>query len=95
MWPDLPGERARPGGERGTRHAEHHRDGHHQHSHRDPRATSAGQLSAGTAFRASAAEAVAVDPWPELPDDGPLWTVPGAGLDASHVDRLDREQAGG
>ncbi|MET8255414.1 hypothetical protein [Micromonospora sp. NPDC005197] len=37
----------------------------------------------------------AVDPWPELPDDTPLWTVPGAALDAGHVDRLDREQAGG
>ncbi|MFC7710561.1 hypothetical protein [Micromonospora lupini] len=45
-------------------------------------------------MRASTAEAAVVDPWPELPDDGPLWTVPGAGLDAPHVDRLDREQAG-
>lgn len=36
-----------------------------------------------------------VDPWPALPDDGPLWTVPGAALDAGHERRLDREQAGG
>ncbi|CCH18981.1 hypothetical protein MILUP08_43897 [Micromonospora lupini str. Lupac 08] len=86
-WPDLPGEPARPGGEPGRRHAEHLR-----RSHRAPGATSGRQSSADTAFRA--AEAAVVDPWPELPDDGPLWTVPGAGLDAPHVDRLDREQAG-
>ncbi len=36
-----------------------------------------------------------VDPWPALPDDGPLWTVPGTALDADHERRLDREQAGG
>ncbi|MFY1615566.1 hypothetical protein [Micromonospora sp. WMMD736] len=36
-----------------------------------------------------------VDPWPALPDDGPLWTVSGAALDAGHERRLDREQAGG
>ncbi|GAA2191460.1 hypothetical protein GCM10009848_44140 [Micromonospora lupini] len=87
LWPAL------PGGERDTRR-NHHRDEHHQPSHRDPRATGAGRSSADTALRASTAEAAVVDPWPELPDDGPLWTVPGAGLDAPHVDRLDREQAG-
>ncbi|MEV1012400.1 hypothetical protein AB0I89_01345 [Micromonospora sp. NPDC049801] len=43
----------------------------------------------------SAAVAPGVDPWPALPDDGPLWTVPGATLDAGHERRLDREQAGG
>ncbi|MGC4769844.1 hypothetical protein ACLQ25_12830 [Micromonospora sp. DT44] len=43
----------------------------------------------------SAAVAPGVDPWPALPDDGPLWTVPGAALDAGHERRLDREQAGG
>ncbi|WP_433111628.1 hypothetical protein [Micromonospora sp. CA-246542] len=43
----------------------------------------------------SAAVGPGVDPWPALPDDGPLWTVPGAALDAGHERRLDREQAGG
>ncbi|MGQ5261548.1 hypothetical protein ACTWLT_12385 [Micromonospora sp. ZYX-F-536] len=33
--------------------------------------------------------------WPELPDDQPLWTVPGEALDAAQHGRLDREQAGG
>ncbi|MGI5520630.1 hypothetical protein ACQEUX_06710 [Micromonospora sp. CA-259024] len=37
----------------------------------------------------------AADRWPALPDDGPLWTVPGAALDAARLARLDREQAGG
>ncbi|MEU0549857.1 hypothetical protein [Micromonospora sp. NPDC005979] len=43
----------------------------------------------------SAAVGPGVDPWPALPDDGPLWTVPGTALDAGHERRLDREQAGG
>jgi hypothetical protein len=34
------------------------------------------------------------DPWPALPDDGAVWTVPGDPLDAAHLGRLDREQAG-
>lgn len=83
-WPALPDERAQQGGVRATRPAEPDR------SHRDQREPSAGQWSVGTMFPAS----TAVDPWPELPDDTPLWTVPGAALDAGHVDRLDREQAG-
>ncbi|MEH1029332.1 hypothetical protein [Micromonospora profundi] len=33
------------------------------------------------------------DPWPTLPDDRSLWAVPGEALDATRVDRLDREQA--
>ncbi|MET8119964.1 hypothetical protein [Micromonospora sp. NPDC005189] len=37
---------------------------------------------------------VANGPWPALPDDQPLWTVPDAALDAAHLARLDREQAG-
>ncbi|WP_433533737.1 hypothetical protein ACQPZK_16145 [Micromonospora sp. CA-249363] len=43
----------------------------------------------------AAAVGPGLDPWPALPDDGPLWTVPGAALDAGHERRLDREQAGG
>jgi hypothetical protein len=33
-------------------------------------------------------------PWPDLPDDAPLWTVPMTGYSAEHLARLDREQAG-
>jgi hypothetical protein len=36
-----------------------------------------------------------VDPWPSLPDDDPLWTIPGAGFAADRVAQLEREQAGG
>ncbi|WP_433528800.1 hypothetical protein ACQPYA_20990 [Micromonospora sp. CA-263727] len=36
------------------------------------------------------------DPWPVLPDDRPLWSVPDpGGADAEQLRRLDREQAGG
>ncbi|MGC5028737.1 hypothetical protein [Micromonospora sp. DT229] len=36
-----------------------------------------------------------VGPWPRLPDDGPLWSVPEpAGDEVAHRGRLDREQAG-
>ncbi|MFG3707106.1 hypothetical protein ACGF7U_20610 [Micromonospora sp. NPDC047670] len=34
-------------------------------------------------------------PWPALPDEHPLWTVPAADVDDERVRRLDREQAGG
>ncbi len=35
-------------------------------------------------------------PWPALPDDRALWSVPEPdGVDAEHLRRLDREQAGG
>lgn len=33
-------------------------------------------------------------PWPDLPDDTPLWTMPTPGYSAEHLARLDREQAG-
>jgi hypothetical protein len=33
-------------------------------------------------------------PWPDLPDDTPLWTIPATGYSAEHLARLDREQAG-
>jgi hypothetical protein len=32
--------------------------------------------------------------WPALPDDSPLWTVPGPSIDERRVRRLDAEQAG-
>jgi hypothetical protein len=32
--------------------------------------------------------------WPTLPDDTPLWTMPGPSVDDRHVQRLDAEQAG-
>jgi hypothetical protein len=34
------------------------------------------------------------DPWPELPDDSPLWTIPPVPASADRLRRLDREQAG-
>ncbi|MGC4816464.1 hypothetical protein [Micromonospora sp. DT63] len=87
LWPALPDERAPLGGVRATQRGEpDHR--HDDRGHRDQREPSAAQLPVGPA-------STAVDPWPELPDDTPLWTVPPAALDARHVDRLDREQAGG
>ncbi|MBM0235482.1 hypothetical protein JNW91_29120 [Micromonospora sp. STR1_7] len=47
-----------------------------------------------TALRPPPPAATTIGPWPELPDDGPLWTVPGAALDAAQLDRLEREQVG-
>lgn len=38
--------------------------------------------------------ASAVDPWPALPDDEPLWTTSAPPSDAARLARLDREQAG-
>ncbi|MGA5309168.1 hypothetical protein [Micromonospora taraxaci] len=40
------------------------------------------------------ADATAFGPWPALPDDRAVWTVPGDVLDTAHLGRLDREQAG-
>jgi hypothetical protein len=36
-----------------------------------------------------------IDPWPALPDDAPLWTIPTTGYAADRLARLEREQAGG
>jgi hypothetical protein len=33
-------------------------------------------------------------PWPDLPDDTPLWTTPVAGHSSERLGRLEREQAG-
>jgi hypothetical protein len=35
------------------------------------------------------------DPWPALPDDGELWTLPAPAVDPAQLRRLDTEQAGG
>lgn len=35
------------------------------------------------------------NPWPDLPDDSPLWTLPATGYSAERLARLEREQAGG
>lgn len=50
--------------------------------------------AAGFEPASSGVGARVVDPWPVLPDDSTLWTVPGDALDATQLSRLDREQAG-
>ncbi|MET8233158.1 hypothetical protein ABZS77_21070 [Micromonospora sp. NPDC005298] len=50
-----------------------------------------GQWPVGPEFTPGAS---AVDPWPALPDDEPLWTVAASAPDAARLARLDREQAG-
>ncbi|MDG4781668.1 hypothetical protein O7614_18610 [Micromonospora sp. WMMD961] len=83
-------------GERVGRHTGH-RDG--------PAATTVGVAWVGSAHHdpgggrgpegtPTQVDATAFDPWPALPDDNALWTVPGDVLDAAHLVRLDREQAG-
>ncbi|MEU1362284.1 hypothetical protein ABZ356_20875 [Micromonospora zamorensis] len=47
-----------------------------------------------TAFRSPEPTARTTDPWPALPDDAALWSVPGDALDTAQLGRLDREQAG-
>ncbi|MGC4746165.1 hypothetical protein ACLQ28_10940 [Micromonospora sp. DT201] len=54
----------------------------------------AGRRSASTGPWSSAIEARVTDPWPALPDDATLWTVPGDALNDAELARLDREQAG-
>ncbi|MEU1643701.1 hypothetical protein [Micromonospora zamorensis] len=101
-WPALPGERKwseqhagpRPGQHRDQRagHPGRWRDGDlgagSGGSTRDP---GGGGWPASRAFRSTERT---TDPWPALPDDGTLWTVPGNALDAAQLGRLDREQAG-
>lgn len=97
-WPALPGERTWS-----EQHAGQHRDQRAGHpggwhdgdvgagsdgSTRDP---GGGGRLASRAFRSTERTN---DPWPALPDDGMLWTVPGDALDAAQLGRLDREQAG-
>ncbi|WP_433549870.1 hypothetical protein ACQP08_17815 [Micromonospora zamorensis] len=60
-------------------------------STRDP---GSGGWPVSRAFRSPEPTALTTDPWPALPDDGTLWTVPGDALDATQLGRLDREQAG-
>ncbi|MFF0468654.1 hypothetical protein ACFYPX_14625 [Micromonospora zamorensis] len=97
-WPALNGERTWS-----EQHAGQHRDQRAGHpggwhdsdvgagsggSTRDP---GGGGWPASRAFRSTERT---TDPWPALPDDGMLWTVPGDALDAAQFGRLDREQAG-
>jgi hypothetical protein len=44
--------------------------------------------------RAAPVPAEPVDPWPDLPDDTPLWTHSGPIHDQPHQDLLEREQRG-
>jgi hypothetical protein len=53
----------------------------------------AGRAAAGNGGAWTNAGA-AQGPWPALPDDRPLWLVPADPLDAGHLRRLNREQAG-
>jgi len=64
-----------------------------------PAAVSAGETSPSRGAVRRAADPLppsgpAEDPWPRLPDDTPLWTVPAAGHSAERLTRLEREQAG-
>ncbi|WP_225854750.1 hypothetical protein, partial [Micromonospora sp. ALFpr18c] len=58
---------------------------------RDP---SGGRRPVRGAIPLSTTQATAVDPWPALPDDGPLWALPTAAWDTAQLARLEREQAG-
>ncbi|MFF0251657.1 hypothetical protein ACFYPW_04115 [Micromonospora zamorensis] len=60
-------------------------------STRDP---GGGGWPVSTAFRSPEPTARTTDPWPALPDDAALWSVPGDALDTAQLGRLDREQAG-
>ncbi|MET7822897.1 hypothetical protein [Micromonospora zamorensis] len=101
-WPALPGERRWSEQHAGPRPGQHRdqRAGH-------PGAWRDGDLGAGSGgstrdpggggwpvSSAFGPTARTTDPWPALPDDGTLWTVPGDALDAAQIGRLDREQAG-
>ncbi|MFI6255664.1 hypothetical protein ACIBCL_06035 [Micromonospora zamorensis] len=104
-WPALPGERRWSEQHAGPRPGQHRdqRAGH-------PggwRGGDVGTVGAGSGgstrdpggggwpvSRAFGPTARTTDPWPALPDDGTLWTVPGDALDAAQLGRLDREQAG-
>ncbi|MGC5308044.1 hypothetical protein [Micromonospora zamorensis] len=105
-WPALPGERTWPDQHTGPRTA-HHRDQHAGHPggrrHGDVGTVGAligrptrdpGGWPVSRAFQSPEPTARTTDPWPALPDDGTLWTVPGDALDAAQLGRLDREQAG-
>ncbi|MGW3890601.1 hypothetical protein ACWD69_18090 [Micromonospora chokoriensis] len=99
LWPALPDDRARSGQQVGERvgRPTGHRNGQAARAagvawigsaHHDPGG------GRGPERRVIQADATAFDPWPALPDDGALWTVPGDVLDTAHLGRLDREQAG-
>ncbi|NYH41311.1 hypothetical protein HNR22_001038 [Micromonospora jinlongensis] len=104
-WPALPGERTWPEQHTGSRPGQH-RDQHAGHPGRwcdgDVATVGAGigwptRDPGGGGWPVSSAfgpTARTTDPWPALPDDRTLWTVPGDALDAAQLGRLDREQAG-
>ncbi|WP_433650622.1 hypothetical protein ACQP2C_30005 [Micromonospora zamorensis] len=104
-WPALPGERTWSEQHAGPRHAQH-RDqlAGHPGGWRDGDAGTVGAGIGGSTrdpggggwpvSSAFGPTARTTDPWPALPDDGTLWTVPGDALDAAQLGRLDREQAG-
>ncbi|SCF13786.1 hypothetical protein [Micromonospora chokoriensis] len=100
-WPALPGERVSPGqhldraalpqgGQRPVQRTEVDAAERVGRPDRVP----GGHWPASTALPAMPPQVTAGDPWPALPDDAAVWTVPGDGLDAAHLGRLDREQAG-
>ncbi|MGW5582344.1 hypothetical protein, partial [Micromonospora chokoriensis] len=101
-WPALPDERAWPD----HRHPDHRRPDQHVGRpggwHGSDITTLGGALDAAPRDQGGGRWPVSTslrspeigDPWPALPDDGAVWTVPGDTLDAAHLGRLDREQAG-
>ncbi|MCZ7374575.1 hypothetical protein [Micromonospora sp. WMMC250] len=100
-WPALPDERAWPDHRRADQYVG--RSGGWRGSDIGtvgvsvggaPRDRVGGRWPAGIEFPSTEIGSPAADPWPALPDDAAVWTVPGDGLDAAHLGRLDREQAG-
>ncbi|MFI6269659.1 hypothetical protein [Micromonospora zamorensis] len=104
-WPALPGERMWSEQHAGPRHGPHRdqRAGHPGGWRDGDIGTAVVAIGGSTrdpggggwpVSRAFGPTARTTDPWPALPDDGTLWTVPGDALDAAQLGRLDREQAG-
>ncbi|MGW4680699.1 hypothetical protein ACWEOS_19735 [Micromonospora taraxaci] len=100
-WPALPDERARPDHRRPDQHVA--RPGGWRGSDSGtvgapvggaPRDPVGGRWPVSIEFPSTEIGSPAADPWPVLPDDGAVWAVPGDVLDAAHLGRLDREQAG-
>ncbi|MET8040966.1 hypothetical protein ABZU25_08875 [Micromonospora sp. NPDC005215] len=98
-WPALPDEPARPrrpGGQPLRRHIDETAAvGGGTWPGGWGRGPTGGGRSTGTGPRAATVESAVTDPWPALPDDATLWTVPADALDTTQLGRLDREQAGG
>ncbi|MET7669528.1 hypothetical protein [Micromonospora luteifusca] len=58
------------------------------------RGATGGGRSTNTGPPSSTVEVRVTDPWPALPDDATLWTVPADALNDAQLSRLDHEQAG-